>query len=318
MNNPVLLRWLAVLGYVAGALALGSFTANWLLTLLPPDSVLLEKGASKLARRCMMIWGVLLAPLFVIALGTFRKNDHGWTPWEGYTLRRRGWRLVVAGVLLGLLSLGTIMLLGLIFGSRIWNVSYEPPKVALKLGLEYPLRVLVLAAFEETVMRGYLLRGLCRGLGVWVAIVLSSGLFALLHFIYPLPESFFGAGFLGDSAGSLLSGLTGILREPYAAIQFCNLFLMAAFLCLLTLRTGCIWAAVGVHAGWVWIKFTNSVVADRNHLEETPWIFGGQSDHLDGVVTTAILLFLTAAMAWSWIQAQRAVRDEAAASGAVA
>jgi len=304
MNKTMLLRLLAVLGYVAGALVLGTLTATWLLTLLPADSVLLEKGPTKFARRCMMIWGLLLAPLFVVGLGTFRKADHGWTPWEGYTLRRRGWRLVIAGFLLGLLTLGTVMLLALLFGSRQWNVSYATPKLALKLCLEYPLRVLVLAIFEETVVRGYLLRGLCRGFGAWIAIGLSSGLFALLHFIYPAPESFFGAGVFSDSGRALVSGLTAIVHEPRAAIQACNLFLMATFLCLLTLRTGTIWPAAGVHAGWVWIKFTNGVVADSNRTEETPWIFGTQSDHLDALMTTAILLFFSGAMAWSWHKAR--------------
>lgn len=307
----MLLRLLAVLGYVAGALVLGTLTASWLLSVLPPDSVLLEKGATKFARRCMMIWGLLLAPLFVLALGTFRKADHGWTPWEGYTLRRRGWRLLLAGFLLGLLTLGTVMLLALLFGSRHWHVSYATPKMALKLLVEYPLRALVLAIFEETVVRGYLLRGLCRGFGVWGAIALSSGLFALLHFIYPAPESFFGDGVFTDSGRALVSGLTAIVHEPRAAIQACNLFLMAAFLCLLTLRTGSIWPAAGVHAGWVWIKFTNGIVADSNRTEETPWIFGTQSDHLDAVMTAAILLFLTAAMAWSWHRAHQASREAA-------
>lgn len=300
---------IAVAGYVGGAIAFGSLFSVWLVELLPADSLLLKKGPGKLTRRVMMLCGLVGLPLFTFAMGSFRKEDHGWTPWHGYTLRRNWIQLLVAGWLLGLATLGTVMLLSLLHGSREWQVAYALPKLALKLLVEYPLKAVVLATFEETVMRGYLLRGLCRRFGVWGAVVLSGGLFALLHFVEPTTASFFGSGIVNDGSRVFVSALGGILREPDVVWKFANLFLMSAFLCLLTLRTGTIWPAVGVHAGWVWVKHTNAVVADANPVEPVPWVFGRSSDHLDALTTSIILGVLCYALGHSWLRARQMGRQ---------
>ncbi len=79
----------------------------------------------------------------------------------------------------------------------------------------------LVAVTEEFIFRGYALRALGEGLGFWPAVLITSGLFAVLH-LY--------------SADTLL-GLVPIV-------------LFSIFLCLTVRLTGSLYLAIGWHAAW--------------------------------------------------------------------
>ena len=81
---------------------------------------------------------------------------------------------------------------------------------------------LIQGASEELLCRGYFMYSVARRYPMWIAVVSSSVLFALLH----MPNN-------GVSINAFL-----------------NLFLFGVFTALLTLRTGSIWYASGFHSAW--------------------------------------------------------------------
>ncbi len=77
---------------------------------------------------------------------------------------------------------------------------------------------------EEILFRGFLFSGLRRGMGVVMAVLLSSVMFGALH---------------------LLGGVSG---EGLLWIAAIDTFVLAIVLCYLRIRTGSLWAPILVHA----------------------------------------------------------------------
>lgn len=139
------------------------------------------------------------------------------------------------------------------------------------------LLLLIPAAAEEVLFRGYPLALLKDGLGMKWAIGLTSGLFGLLHLSNP--------------------GLT-----PLAAV---NLFLAGLLLALVVIRTGSLWWAIGVHLGWNWSIWwilgqpVSGLPAGGAPLldftaEGPSWLSGG-SFGLEGSLAVTVLLAGSAA-----------------------
>lgn len=79
---------------------------------------------------------------------------------------------------------------------------------------------------EEIVYRGYVLPVLGTRLPLWVAVVVSSGLWMFNH--------------VGDPG--------------FDPVVLLNLMIWGVFLCLLCLRDGSLWLVCGVHAAWNWTE----------------------------------------------------------------
>lgn len=81
---------------------------------------------------------------------------------------------------------------------------------------------LIQGASEEILCRGYFMYSVARRYPMWLAVLVSSAFFALMH----LPNN-------------------GV-----SMIAFANLFLFGIFAALVTIRTGSIWYASGFHSAW--------------------------------------------------------------------
>jgi membrane protease YdiL (CAAX protease family) len=133
------------------------------------------------------------------------------------------------------------------------------------------LVLMIGAANEEIVFRGYPMQTLMRGVGTWPAILIMSAIFGLLHAMNPDSTAF----------GVFNTILAGIL-------------LSAAYL-----RTRSLWLAYGVHAGWnvglgIVLGFPvsgldlESLFATRATGPE--WILGGPYGPEGGLLATAVFL----------------------------
>lgn len=299
----------AIAGLTAGALLLGTMLAVFILNLqIDGSEWMVEKGPGHFARRCMLLTGLILFPLFIIAIDRFAWKDHGWSSYKGYQLTRPAWTFVPVGIVLGLATLGAVMIFATANGFREWNVAYPPGKMTRKLLIEYPAKALFVGLFEETVVRGWLLRGLTKRMGAVLAIASTSMLFAVLHLMEAPPEAFYGPGFFTEVPRVLAGMMPWNNPDPEAWLIFLNLTMMSVFLCLTVLRTGSIWLAVGVHAGWVWIMLTNGVVADSVKDIPNPWVLGTASNHSDGLLT---LFILTTLCVLVWISLRKLVAQSA-------
>jgi membrane protease YdiL (CAAX protease family) len=107
---------------------------------------------------------------------------------------------------------------------------------------------------EEALFRGALMGLLLRGMGATGALLWSSGLFALVHFLKPDPSV----------KVAQVGWLSGFELVPHSFHQFAQpLLFLGGFGTLLTLglvlglalrRTGSLWMSIGFHAGLVLAK----------------------------------------------------------------
>jgi uncharacterized protein len=162
-----------------------------------------------------------------------------------------------AGLLWGFLALTALLLLihlghGFDFGTRV----LAGPQIAKYTAL-WGISFLAVGFAEEYIFRGYALATLSTGMGFWPSAVLLSAIFGAVHLGNPGE----------DWAGALCAGLIGL------------------FFCLTLRRTGSLWFAIGMHAGWDFSESFLYSVPDSGamvpgHLLNSsfhgpPWLTGG-------------------------------------------
>ncbi len=175
--------------------------------------------------------------------GMWRWRDLGLTP-----LRRAG-RGLARGFLLGLSSLALVTALSVGLGGREFIRSHTGAELTRHI-LHAALAAVIVAFLEEILFRGALF-GLLRKAVFWPpALVLSSAVYALVHFMQN-----------GDVSGPITwsSGFAVLARMfqngPSLIPAFFALFLAGASLALAYQRTGMLYFSMGLHAGWIfWLK----------------------------------------------------------------
>jgi membrane protease YdiL (CAAX protease family) len=128
------------------------------------------------------------------------------------------------------------------------------------------------AAAEEALLRGYPLQALAEAWGPWAALLVTSGLFALLH-----------------------------VRNPgVTAIGTLNVAVAGVFLGIVYLRTASLWWASGAHLGWNWAHgYLADVPVSGIELLDAPlyesmargpdWLGGGSFGPEGSLVVTAAI-----------------------------
>lgn len=201
------------------------------------------------------------------------KLIHRRSPWTllgpGGSLR---WRVLIrtGATLFALLGVVTLLQWWLSPGSL--RLSFEPQGFLLMLPLVL-LLVPLQAATEELFFRGWLMQGLGRGgRWAWPAVLINSGLFALLHL---------GGGFIDGGLG---------------ALDLFYFFGIGALASWVTLRDGRLERAIGLHVGVNLFGFT--VVGNESPLVELPTLLTDKlvtNDPINmaGLVAAAATLWLT-------------------------
>ena len=206
-------------------------------------------------------------------------------PWP--QLRRE----ILAGFLWGLAILTALSLLLLaadVRPLRPWNDT-----LAAKLaGTAVTALVsgLLVGIIEETFFRGAMFEGIRRHRGPVVAGLLTAVLYAALHFVRPAEPP---PGPLGWDAGfGMLAGAFERYRDfPAIADSFFALVTVGLFLALVRWRTGSIAAAIGLHAGWVYVIMLTRRVTTYNPDAAAAGLVGNY-DFLTGWLAAAWLLLL--------------------------
>jgi membrane protease YdiL (CAAX protease family) len=133
-----------------------------------------------------------------------------------------GGKFFMQGIVWGLAEISALMLMiaarhGFSFGSLALHGGE-----LVRYTLLWALVFLLVGFFEEFTFRGYLQHAFQQGIGFWPAAILASAIFGGSHLRNPGE----------DWVGALTAGLFGILA------------------CLTLRRTGSIWLAIGMHAGF--------------------------------------------------------------------
>jgi len=297
------------ISFLLAFLTLGAFKAGieqvlprsaWLAKQLrysaPSDDAVTEQAPSmtrqwdigRASRRYL-----LLVAVVVFVLG--RRQ----IPWsaltrEGFARRQRTGAHLAYGiaVALGLISLYTGVLL-----ASTGAVLNPPP--ALYLGtklVEYLCAAALIAMVEELFFRGVVFRSMLQEWGTGVALAVSSVVYGLVHCVSGSYRVAFGAqplvglkvaeAYLTDGAGSVIPALRLVI----------GLTLLGVLSAYLYIRTGTLWASVGLHGGLVLSSKLMKKLIDRSPA--TPeWLFGDVVFIVSGVLCWALLL-LAALVVW--------------------
>lgn len=205
---------------------------------------------------------------------------------------RRGVIRFLAGAVCGLLLFGAVMLLLMVFAgydadSTAGHTTTGSAATWIVISL-IPVWI-VQASTEEIVVRGYLLQwhGL-RLTNGWVAVLLPSILFAVIHL-------------------------------DFHPLVLLNIFLFGLLFSFLSLATGSIWLAAGLHTAWNMAQSNIfGILGDSSARDVTVFTFGSDT-HASSILTggdygpegsalTTVVLALAVVASYRWFRHMEATR----------
>lgn len=207
--------------------------------------------------------------------------------WRDLGLVRPGgqWGRLGGGFLLGLGSLALIVVGGALGGA--WTISLNHPlqewisrlaSAALSAG--------AVALMEEVVFRGGIYGGLRKTMPWWIAVMVSSAFFGLMHFFHrPVSptEIEWSSGLV--VLGRMLEGFT-----DWSALMpgFFNITIVGMMLAWMYQRTGNLYFSIGLHTGWVfWLKLFGFVCRPETPYNQAFW---GTQTLTDGWFAVFVLM----------------------------
>lgn len=188
------------------------------------------------------------------------------------------------GAAWGILSL--TMLLAIMRAAGVFHlgaISLHGGRM-LKFAAFWGFTFLVVAFYEEFLMRGYVQFTLTDGIGFWPAAVVLSIVFGAQHLLNP-----------GENwQGALGAGIIGL------------------FWCFTLRRTGTLWFGLGMHAAWDWSETflyaaPDSGIVAPGHLFNST--FQGPRWLTGGTVGPEASVFLLVVMAALWVLFDRLYAD---------
>lgn len=209
--------------------------------------------------RCVLI-GVLifLAPAYRMS-GLRGRADFG-------IPKRSDWaRLFGSGLIVAAASMLLVYLIGLFAG--VYGPAGLDSGVVGDL-LKIIIGMLLVGVIEEILFRGYILTALRKSLGPVAAVLLSSALFAVVHFIKPAEPAAVDHWYSGFLLVGHLFAKAGDTFWP----EVCTLFCMGTVLATLSYWTRSVYIAIGLHAGWVWIMMLFRLFTENQG--RLVWLYG--------------------------------------------
>lgn len=205
----------------------------------------------------------LLAPIVLWKVSQITNRnflDYGLV-WNFAILRSLG-----VGLAIAILSLAILFAIQTILGWVNWQ------KISLQQIMSVVLPTFVLAlwvsATEELIFRGFMLTQMQQDYPLWIAAVISSGIFAVLHLVWEQRET------VPQLPGLWLMGMVLVLAR--------------------VIDNGSLGLAWGLHSGWVWAIASIDTTQILTYTQKVPdWVTGKHGKPLAG--TFGILLLLATA-----------------------
>ena len=194
-------------------------------------------------------------------------------------------RNLLGGLAVGFGSLTILAALVMVGGGRILNHDFTAHKIISTIlgGLATAIMV---GTLEEILFRGGIFGGLRRVLSWPFALIISSAVYALVHFLQRTELS----GPVHWNSGLILLPpmLSGFGDLHLLIPGFFNLTLVGILLGLAYQRTGTLYFSIGMHAGWIfWLKTYGTFTSKGPAMAS--WFWG--SDHMiDGWLSTLVLM----------------------------
>lgn len=212
------------------------------------------------------------------ALGATSVKEVGLSP-GGKAVRQ-----LAAGLAVGFGSLAILAVLVIAGHGRIVNQSLSSSKIVSTItgGLA---TAAVVATLEEILFRGGVFGGLRRVLRWRLALVISSAIYAIVHF---LQRTELTGPVHWNSGLILLPAMLGGFGDVHQLIPgFINLTLVGLLLGLAYQRTGTLYFSMGMHGGWIfWLKTYGACTT--NGPATAVW-FWGSGRMIDGWLAAIVL-----------------------------
>jgi uncharacterized protein len=140
---------------------------------------------------------------------------------------------------------------------------------------------------EELLFRGFILGILLRSFSWLSALLLTSGLFSIVHFL-KAPEATTPNDYVRWFSGfNSIAHSFAQFGDPMLLVAgFLTLFAIGCILADARLQTSSLWLPIGLHAGWIFANGTFSKAAHREVLA-LPWL---GKDLLVGIVPLILAL----------------------------
>ncbi len=183
---------------------------------------------------------------------------------------------IIIGWLMGVWIMASIILLLLALGIR---APVIPDSNWLIRIIQALVGGLLIATIEELFFRGAVFSAIRRHANITTAVIGSSILYSLVHFVKPIApptinSTDWHSGFLMIVAGFQSSWQLTNLDS------FIALFLAGVLLALIREQRGHIGWCIGIHAGWVWVIQSSRRLTDGVEHSNWYWLVG----HYDGVI----------------------------------
>ena len=297
-----MLLWILLI--VAGSILAGALLApplfNGLVKLGQTDPRfpgLRDLEFDSVTSRCVMAFLLIGVAAMLKISGMMSLEELGLKK-DPRALKRVAW-----GFLIGCLTLicvyGTGWMAGVYSGRIVWKLN-----VISRL-FNYLLGALVVGVLEETVCRGVIFGLFKRSVGLWMGAILSSLLFAFVHFARPAVPVGIVYGHW-DSGLSLMGHLFGgVGWNAHFFPMVLTLFVMGMILCIFYDRYGNLYFIMGLHAGWVWIMRSGVFFFDNRKGAALHYLFGDCESVVKGYAVLSASLLLLAIALVSWRRAKK-------------
>ena len=245
--------------------------------------------------RSLIVLAVIgLFPL-LRALGIRTWSEIGFSGKE----KGRGW---LVGFLLGFFSLAAVALIAVFAGAREMNLDHTTAEIWRSVR-KAATAALIVSILEELIFRGGLYGGLRKTLSWKKALLLSSAVYALVHFFArPAPPAS-----VDWSTGIVMLGrmLVGFVAVQTLIPAFLNLLLAGLILGIAFQWTRNLYMSIGLHAGWIfWLKSYGFLTREKPGANTWLW---GTGKLIDGWIALAVLAVLFVVV-WRWGAAKESTK----------
>lgn len=249
------------------------------------QSVLVDVPFHRVVNRCLIALALIGLWPMLKALRVTNVRTLGWNLAPGIK------KEIGIGILLGVLILIPLFIISLLVGIVRFENDFQSLARTTSVFGNAILSAVVVSILEETLFRGAILTALRRVHGVILAMIISSAIYAIMHF-FAKPTN---PEVVEWWSGFIVFGemLRGFICWHQVIPGFLNLFAAGFLLAVLYQRTGRLWASVSVHAVWVFLLKVQCLFTHYN-LGESVWFFGTSSliDGWTAFLCLTIAIFL--------------------------
>jgi len=268
---------IALLSGAAISYPLHSFLANWF-----------ELDFERVTSRSVLIVAIIFFMALYRMLGFSSWRDIGYS-----SDKKQFYSDLAKGIGIGILIMSPVIVGLLITKNRTIDMDWEiSTRNSLSLLITALIAGLIIAFIEETLFRGAMLSAIKKQSSTVFAIVVTSLIYALVHFIQPVIE--IDPNTLNWTSGFMLlkDALPSLDDMTHIFDSLIALFFAGVLLSIVKLRTNRIALCIGIHAGWVIAIKIFKRVTDTNVHSEYAFLTGSYDKVIGYLAAVSIVFFI--------------------------